>query len=76
MCVFLFGYCVRDRGVAIHKIEFVVGQFPEIILHRFVGTMDGGVKGRVVDVNPERFFGSGLNDGVAGKGEGVRIVES
>ena len=40
-------------------------------MYGLVGTMDGGIKGRVVDVDPVWFFGTGLYHRVAREGEGI-----
>ena len=41
------------------------------MLDGFVGTVDGGIKLRVVQVDPIGFFGAGLDDGVRGEGESI-----
>ena len=74
MHIFAFGDRGSIRGIAIDKFQCVFGQLTQVIVHRFVGAMDGSIEGGVIDVNPEGLFGSRPNDGILGKGEGVRVV--
>ena len=74
MAIFAFRNSARKRGIPIDKFECIVGQFAQVVLHGFVGTMDGSIQRGIVEVNPIGFVRSGLNDSVGGKGEGVRII--
>ena len=74
MAIFAFRNSARKRGIPIDKFECIVGQFAQVVLHGFVGTMDGSVQRGIVEVNPIGFVRSGLNDSVGGKGKRVRVI--
>jgi len=78
MGVVLFGYSGSEGGVAIDKLQGIVGEFAQIVMHRLVRTMDCGVQGRVIKVDPVAFvlFLLGLDDGVSGDRKGVRVIEN
>ena len=57
MGIILLGDGCCERGIAIDELKGIVSQFPQVIAHRFVRTMDGGIEGGIDDVDPIGFAG-------------------
>ena len=52
MGIILLGYSIGERGIAVHKLQGIVGQFAKVIPDGFVGAMDGSVYGRIKEIDP------------------------
>lgn len=70
-----FGNRGGVRGVLVDKLQRIVGKFSQIALNGLVGTVDGGIERRVLDVDPIAVVlrGTRLHHCIAGQSKIVGI---
>ena len=76
--IFAFGNRCSMRGIPIDKLERIVSEFAQVVMNRFVGTVDGSIEVRIIDVYPIGFIHvcTGFHEGITRERESIWVARA
>lgn len=62
------------RGIPVYKFQCIIGQLPQVPLHRFVRTVHRRIQTRIIQIDPIRLLRPRLHHRIARNRKRVRIA--